>query len=128
MALEYRNLSGATGSPADATRGAQPADPIPVLSTDDTLPPTPIDDLVAAAGLQIYALANDTAVREGVRRACGERYRLSVVDDWGSLITAIDERRCDIAVIEASLLGARLDKCITELGRGGRHVVTLVAA
>jgi periplasmic protein TonB len=99
-----------------------------VLSTDDTLPPTPIEDLVAAAGLHIYALANDAAVREAVRRACGERYTLTVVDDWGSLITAIDERRCDIAVIEASLLGVRLDKCIAELARGGRHVVTLVAA
>jgi protein TonB len=99
-----------------------------VLSTDDTLPPTPIDDLVAAAGLHVYALATDTAVREAVRRACGERYRLTVVDDWGSLIAAVDERHCDIAVIEASVLGVRLDKCITELGRGGRHVVTLVAA
>ena len=99
-----------------------------MLSTDDTLPPTPIDDLVAAAGLQVYALARDTAVREAVRRACGERYRLTVLDDWGSLIAAIDERRCDIAVIEASVLGVRLDKCITELGRGARQVVTLVAA
>ncbi len=108
--------------------GAQPGDPIPVLSIDDTLPPTPIDDLVAAAGLHVCALAADTAVCEGVRRACGERYHLTVVDDWGSLIAAIDERRCDIAVIEASLLGVRLDKCITELGRGARQVVTLVAA
>jgi periplasmic protein TonB len=128
MALEYRNPNGSTGSVDAMAHGAQPADPIPVLSTDDTLPPTPIDDLVAAAGLQIYALATDTAVRESVRRACGERYALTVVDDWISLIAAIDERRCDIAVIEASLLGVRLDKCITELGRGGRQVVTLVAA
>jgi len=98
-----------------------------VLSSDDTLPPTPIDDLVAVAGLQVYALATDTTVREAVRRACGARYRLTVVDDWGSLIAAIDERHCDIAVIEASVLGVRLDKCITELGRGARQVVTLVA-
>ena len=113
----------------DATaHGAQHAEPIPVLSTDDTLPPTPIDDLVAAAGLQICVLATDKAVRDGVRRACGERYGLTVVEDWGSLTAAIDEQRCDIAVIEASLLGARLDKCITELGRGARQVVTLVAA
>ncbi|HUO67808.1 MAG TPA: hypothetical protein VMV37_09745, partial [Gammaproteobacteria bacterium] len=75
-----------------------------MLSTDDTLPPTPIDDLVAAAGLHVCVLATDTAVREGVRRACGERYHLTVVDDWSELIGAIDERRCDIAVIEASLL------------------------
>ncbi len=99
-----------------------------MLSTDDTLPPTPIVDLIAAAGLHVCALAADTAVREGVRRACGERYHLTLVDDWGSLILAIDERRCDIAVIEASLLGVRLDKCITELGRSARQVVTLVAA
>ena len=99
-----------------------------MLSTDDTLPPTPIVDLIAAAGLHVCALAADTAVREGVRRACGERYHLTLVDDWGSLILAIDERRCDIAVIEASLLGVRLDKCITELGRRARQVVTLVAA
>src|SRR3954453_12319831 len=86
MALEYRNLSGSPGSPVDATaHGAQQGDPIPVLSTDDTLPPTPIEDFVAAAGLHVWALAADTAVREGVRRACGERYHLTIVDDWGSL-------------------------------------------
>ena len=129
MALEYR-LGGSTGAPVEVnTRdGAQHADPIPVLSTDDTLPPTPIEDLVAAAGLQIHVLASDRTVREGVRRACGERYALTFADDWSSLLAAIDARRCDIAVIEASLLGARLDKCISELGRNARHVVTLVAA
>ncbi len=130
MALEYRTISGSTGSPVEVvTRdGVQHADPIPVLSADDTLPPTPIEDLVAAAGLQVHVLAADTAVREGVRRACGERYAFTVADDWGSLLAEIDARRCDIAVIEASLLGARLEKCITDLGRNGRQAVTLVAA
>jgi len=130
MALEYRTLSGSTGSPVEVTTrdGAQHADAIPVLSADDTLPPTPIDDLVAAAGLQIHVLAADPAVREGVRRACGDRYGFAVADDWSSLLEAIDARRCDIAVIEASLLGVRLEKCITDLGRSDRHAVTLVAA
>src|SRR6185295_2501111 len=130
MALEYRTLSGSTGSPVEVTTrdGAQHADAIPVLSADDTLPPTPIDDLVAAAGLQIHVLAADPAVREGVRRACGDRYGFAVADDWSSLLEAIDARRCDIAVIEASLLGVRLEKCITDLGRNDRHAVTLVAA
>ena len=130
MALEYRTISGSTGSPVEVvTRdGVQHADPIPVLSADDTLPPTPIEDLVAAAGLQVHVLAADTAVRDGVRRACGERYAFTVADDWTSLLAEIDARRCDIAVIEASLLGARLEKCITDLGRNGRQAVTLVAA
>jgi protein TonB len=130
MALEYRTLSGSTGSPVEVTTrdAAQHADAIPVLSADDTLPPTPIDDLVAAAGLQVHVLAADAAVREGVRRACGDRYAFAVADDWSSLLEAIDARRCDIAVIEASLLGVRLEKCITDLGRDGRHAVTLVAA
>lgn len=130
MALEYRTISGSTGSPVEVvTRdGVQRADPIPVLSPDDTLPPTPIDDLVAAAGLQVQVLAADAAVREGVRRACGERYAFTVADDWISLLAAIDARRCDIAVIEASLLGAQLERCVTDLGRNGRQAVTLVAA
>jgi periplasmic protein TonB len=130
MALEYRTISGSTGSPVEVvTRdGVQHADPIPVLSADDTLPPTPIEDIVAAAGLQVHVLAADTAVRDGVRRACGERYAFTVADDWTSLLAEIDARRCDIAVIEASLLGARLEKCITDLGRNGRQAVTLVAA
>jgi periplasmic protein TonB len=130
MALEYRTISGSTGSPVEVvTRdGVKHADPIPVLSPDDTLPPTPIDDLVAAAGLQVQVLAADAAVREGVRRACGERYAFTVADDWSSLLAAIDARRCDIAVIEASLLGVQLEKCVTDLGRNGRHAVTLVAA
>ena len=130
MAVEYRTISGSTGSPVEVTTrdGVQHADPIPVLSPDDTLPPTPIIDLVAAAGLQVYVLAADAAVREGVRRACGDRYAFTVADDWSSLLAAIDARRCDIAVIEASLLGARLEKCITDLGHNGRQAVTLVAA
>jgi TonB family protein len=130
MAVEYRTLSGSTVTPVEVTTrdGVQHTDPIPVLSTDDTLPPTPIEDLVAAAGLQVHVLAADTAVREGVRRACGERYSLTVADDWSALLAAIDARRCDIAVIEASLLGARLEKCISDLGRNARQVVTLVAA
>ena len=92
MALEYRTISGSTGSPVEVvTRdGAQHADPIPVLSADDTLPPTPIEDLVAAAGLQVHVLAADTAVRDGVRRACGERYAFTVADDWTSLLAEID--------------------------------------
>jgi len=78
--------------------------------------------------LQVHVLAADAAVREGVRRACGERYAFAVADDWISLLAAIDARRCDIAVIEASLLGAQLERCVTDLGRNGRHAVTLVAA
>src|SRR6478736_194383 len=69
-----------------------------MLSTPETLPPPPIENRIATPGLQL------------------------------SMLAAIDGRRCDIAVIEASLLGARLEKCITDLGHNGRQAVTLVAA
>jgi periplasmic protein TonB len=130
MAVDYRSLSGSTGTAVDvkALGGALQSDPIPILSLDDTLPPTPIDDLVAAASLHVYVLAADAAVREAVRRACGERHTLTVADNWDSLIAAIDARQCDIAFIEASLLGTRLTKCVTELGRHARQVVTVLAA
>src|SRR5262249_58686800 len=63
-----------------------------------------------------------------VERACVARYPLCRVTDWRALIAAVESRRCDIAFIEAALLGDRLEKCIAELGRHAGQVVTLVAA
>ena len=130
MAVEFRSLGGSRGSRGDAPeRGrTQRVQPEHAVSLDDTLPPTPTADLFTASVLNVYVLAADLAVREAVERACGDRYPLSAAADWRELLAAIEARRCDIAFIEAALLGDRLTKCIAELERYAGQVVTLVAA
>ena len=133
MAVEFRSLGGSRGARGETQeRGhAQrptPAQPESAVGLDETLPPTPAGDLFAASVLNVYVLAADLAVREAVERACGDRYPLASVTDWRALVGAVEARRCDIAFVEAALLGNRLRKCIAELERHAGHVVTLVAA
>ena len=130
MAVEFRSVGGSRGARGEAKERsrAQPPAPEPNVGLDDTLPPTPAADLFSASVLNVYVLAADPAVQEAVERACGDRYPLCTVADWRGLVTAIEARRCDIAFIEAELLGDRLAKCIAELERHAGQVVTLVAA
>ena len=130
MAVEFRSVGGSRGSRGETQeRGrVQRAESPPGPGLDDTLPPTPTADLFAASVPNVYVLAADPAVRDAVERACGDRYPLYNVADWRALVAAIEARRCDIAFIEAQLLGDRLGKCIAELERYAGQVVTLVAA
>ena len=127
MAVEYRSVGGSRESGDNTDKSGVVQGGVRVVS-DDTLPPTPIGDLFAANALCVYVLAADPAVQEAVERACGHRYPLTAAADWPTLVEAIDARRCDIAFIEATVLGDRLPKCIAELERYAAHVVTLVAA
>jgi hypothetical protein len=127
MAVEYRTLGGSRESVHNPDKPGRVPDAVRVVS-DDTLPPTPIGDLFAGNVLNVYVLAADPAVREAVERACADRYPLTTAADWPTLVEAIDARRCDIAFIEAAVLGDRLPKCIAELEPYAAHVVTLVAA
>lgn len=127
MAVAYRSLGGSRGSGDNTDKPGRVQGGVRVVS-DDTLPPTPIGDLFAANALHVYVLAADPAVQEAVERACADRYPLTTAADWPALVEAFDARRCDIAFIEAAVLGDRLPKCIAELERYAAHVVTLVAA
>jgi len=130
MAVEFRSVGGSHGPRSETKERARPqhTEPEAGVGPDDTLPPTPASDLFASHVLSVYVLAADPAVLDAVERACGGRYPLCRVADWRTLLTAVEARRCDIAFIEAELLGDRLAKCISELERHAQQVVTLVAA
>jgi protein TonB len=128
MAVEFRGVGGPRGSSGEAKErtalrvGAQRG-----VGLDDTHPPTPAA-IFAESVLSVYALAADPAVVDAIERACRDRYPVCNIEDWHALVAAIEARRCDIAFIEAALLGDQLHKCIAELERHARQVVTLVAA
>jgi protein TonB len=95
---------------------------------DDTMPPTPLKQLLAAGGANVYVLSTDPALRETVQRAGGEQYPVFTVATWPELMDAVDSGKCGIALVDAELLGAKLDKRIAELERYAGRLVTLVAA
>ena len=95
---------------------------------DDTMPPTPLKQLLAAGGANVYVLSTDPALRETVQRAGGEQYPVFTVATWPELIDAVNSGKCGIALVDAELLGAKLDKRIAELERYAGRLVTLVAA
>ncbi len=119
--------------------GAQGAPPTSVASKvhdiveyrgglDRTLPPTPLKDLLAAGGANVYLLSVDSDLIDTVQRAGGEQYPVFAVPEWSELKSAIDSGKCGIALLDAALLGGKLTKCIAELTRYSARVVTLVAA
>jgi TonB family protein len=95
---------------------------------DETLPPTPLRDLLSASGANVFVLSVDAELQETVQRAGGDQYPVYSVADWGELRAAIDGGRCGIAVLDAALLGQGLARRIAELARFEDRLVTLVAA
>jgi TonB family protein len=126
MAVNYEKPSGAASIPA-----ISPARALATPHRDDleqTLPPTPVRELLAASGASACLLTTDAAFEAVVRQAAGEQYPLSVVEHWPDLKAAVDDEQCGIAILDATLLGDRIFDCIAALGPYAHRLVTLVAA
>jgi TonB family protein len=95
---------------------------------DDTLPPTPLRELLASSGASAWVLTTDTAFVDVVVRAAGEQYPVSVVQSWSELHAAVDSGQCGIALLDAALLGDRAIESIAALAPYAHRLVTLVAA
>src|SRR5262245_26785475 len=95
---------------------------------EDTLPPTPLRELLASSGASAYVLTTDATFVDVVSRAAGEHYPLSVVQSWSELHTAVVSGQCGIAPLDTSLVGDRAVECIAALAPYGHRLVTLVAA
>jgi TonB family protein len=95
---------------------------------DDTLPPTPLRELLASSGASACVLTTDAAFVDVVVRAAGEQYPLSVVESWSQLHVAVDSGQCGIALLDAALLGDRAIECIAALAPYAHRLVTLIAA
>ena len=98
------------------------------VGLDDTLPPTPLKDLLSAGGANVYVLSTDAELCATVQRAGGEQYPVFTVDAWPALIEAIESEHCGIALVDVALLGKQRDKRIADLAQYAGHLVTLVAA
>jgi TonB family protein len=130
MALHYEKPSGSTPSPP---RTDVPAAPIRAViprhnALDDTLPPTPLRELLASSGASAWVLTTDAAFVDVIVQAAGAEYPLSVVESWSELHAAVDAGQCGIALLDAALLGDRAIECIAALAPYAHRLVTLVAA
>jgi hypothetical protein len=126
MAVSYDNLPGAGSAPrsVDHPNVLDLRVPGPL---DATLPPTPIRELLAASGATMFVLATDANFIATIRRAA-EQHPLFVVESWPELLEAVDAGRCGIALLDATLLGARVSQCVARLAAYHDRLVTLVAA
>ncbi|HEY3517266.1 MAG TPA: energy transducer TonB [Gammaproteobacteria bacterium] len=126
MAVSYENLPGAGSAPRGADHSGfldlHVAGPL-----DATLPPTPIRELLAASGATVFVLATDANFIATIRRAA-EQHPLYVVESWPELVEAVEAGRCGIALLDATLLGARVSQCVARLAVYNERLVTLVAA
>jgi periplasmic protein TonB len=128
MAVNYENPPGAGSAPPPRgvdfanVRDLRIAGPL-----DATLPPTPIRELLAASGATVFVLASDANFIATIRRAA-EQHPLFVVESWAELVEAAEAGSCGIALLDATLLGARLPQCVARLAEYHDRLVTLVAA
>jgi len=97
-------------------------------SSGDTLPPTPLRDLLTAGGATVFVLSTDRELVDTVQRAAGEQYPVFVVEQWTELEDEIRAGRCGIALLDGDLLGDDLGRRIGQLDAHSDRVVVLVAA
>ncbi|HJR68542.1 MAG TPA: hypothetical protein VKA43_00705, partial [Gammaproteobacteria bacterium] len=127
MALHHEKPSSPTSSPSTDVPSVRALIPRH-NALDDTLPPTPLRELLASSGASAWVLTTDTAFVDVVVRAAGEQYPLSVVQSWSELHAAVDSGQCGIAILDAALLGDQSIECIAALAPYAHRLVTLVAA
>jgi TonB family protein len=97
-------------------------------SPGDTMPPTPLKELLTAGGANVFVLSADEELVDTVERAAGEHYPVFAVEEWAELEAAVRSGRCGIALLDADLLGVELARRIGELDALPMPVVVLVAA
>jgi protein TonB len=134
--LAARNLDPVTvGAPAPSpqTPATKPRDPVPDRpTTREPAPPAaaakqaPSKVAASARDVSVCVLSLDNGLVEAVRRSSAGR--VSTVARMTDLIARIEAGDCCIAILDTSVIGDRLAKCIAELDRYSNRVVTLAAA
>ncbi len=136
MAVSRENLAGAQRPPPsqEGLNGAEGRNSLVVREAathhadlEATLPPTPVQELLAASGATVFVLANDPNLVATIRRAA-DRHPLFVVENWADLEDAVESGRCGIALLDAAMLGSRVIDRIRSLAPYANRLVTLVAA
>lgn len=104
-----------------ASRGCTP-------SLDATLPPTPMQDLIAAASAEIFVWSSDYEFVASVRSAGRAHYPIRTVGNWQELKEAVAEGRAHIVLLDAENLPGSMEDCLAELARLTSILVPVVAA
>jgi protein TonB len=128
MAANQRGPSGRREDAPTASLGSPKVRDLHGTATADTIPPTPLKDLLSAGGANVYVLSVDPTLIETVQRAGGEQYPVFTVGRWSELETAVSSGRCGIALLDATLLDSDLTSAIEALQLYADRLVTLVAA
>jgi len=95
---------------------------------ENTMPPTPLRELLAADGASVFVFSDDTALLAIVQEAGGEQYPVFPAPTWQALRDAIVERRCGIALLDIDAVSGELIDRIAEIARLNPALVTLVAS
>jgi TonB family protein len=105
---------------------------VPIRATTDTLentlPPTPLRELLAADGASVYVLSREPGLLEIVKQAAGEQYPIYPADSWSALCEAITEGHCGIALLDIDAMAGTLQDRLTELARLNPTLVVLLAS
>ena len=120
MAVNYETPGAGSAPPPRGVDFANVRDLRIAGPLDATLPPTPIRELLAASGATVFVLASDANFIATIRRAA-EQHPLFVVESWAELADAAEAGSCGIALLDATLLGARLP----QIGLGKGRLLTL---
>ncbi len=94
----------------------------------ETLPPTPLQDLLKAEGATVHVLSSDPQLLDIVQSAAGERYPLIQAASFSELLQAVESRRCGIALIDADPRLEDLDEQVRQLYAVGQPLVLIFAA
>jgi protein TonB len=94
----------------------------------DTLPPTPLANLLATGGADLLVLSADAQLIDTVTRANREQLPLWAVGSWSELETALGVSRRAVVLLDAELLGDATSARIAALDAYSHKAVTLVAA
>jgi hypothetical protein len=84
--------------------------------------------LLAAAGATIYVYSNDPEFQAALEAAAEDEYAIRPIDDWSSLVAAVEGGDCKIALLDADALRGRVDWRISRLQTATPWSVVMIAA
>jgi TonB family protein len=99
-----------------------------LLDGANTLPPTPLRDLLAAEGASIVVLSADAELIRAVGEASGEQYPVFAVGTWPELTEEVRTGYCGIALLDIHSIEGDLDSRIDELKAMAPKLIVLAAS
>ncbi len=93
----------------------------------ETLPPTPLQDLLIAEQAAIHVLTTDPALFSSTQTAAGEQYPLIRAASFGELVESVRTGSCGIALLDADTTAVPLEQMIAQLTAIGHPLILMVA-